>query len=279
MYTQLPFFGVVRVLGDDRHSFLHSQLSNDINNLAAEHACYATYNTPKGRVIANMLVQNSGSELYLLMAADLVEAVVKRLRMFVMRAKVQFEVLADWGVAGTLPDDAPVYYADAPQLSFPAPQQRIELPHGGVLQFGERTTLPEHDSAAEQQWARHEIRCGYPWIAAASSESCVAQMLNQHTIGGVHFRKGCYPGQEIIARAQYRGQVKRGLAIAESLLPQSPGSRVNDAEGSEAGIVINSVGGLSLLVIKHAAASGAYDSEGAPFALKHLFFSIEAKDE
>ena len=74
---------------------------------------------------------------------------------------------------------------------------------------GETAVLPAHDAAAENAWKLHEIRSGYPWISAATKESCVAQMLNQHTIGGVHFKKGCYPGQEIIARAQYRGQVKR----------------------------------------------------------------------
>ena len=84
----LPFFGVVRVSGDDRATFLHNQLSNHIEALADGQACYATYNTPKGRVIANMLVINRGEDLLLVMAADLIESTIKRLRMFVLRAKV-----------------------------------------------------------------------------------------------------------------------------------------------------------------------------------------------
>ena len=78
MKTLLPSFGVVRVSGEDRQSFLHGQLSNDINHLQAGQACYATYNTPKGRVIANMLVINQGDDLLLAMSKDLTESTVKR---------------------------------------------------------------------------------------------------------------------------------------------------------------------------------------------------------
>ncbi|WP_373762269.1 folate-binding protein YgfZ, partial [Neisseria dentiae] len=107
----------------------------------------------------------------------------------------------------------------------------------------------------------HEIESGYPWIAEASRETAVAQMLNQHTIGGVHFKKGCYPGQEIIARAQYRGQVKRGLAVLAAQSLEAPGVVLRH-NGEEAGIIINSVpaenGSLCLAVIKHAVARAQY---------------------
>ena len=99
----LPYLGVLKVSGDDRASFLHNQLSNDINNLPASHACYATYNTPKGRVMANMLVLNTGDELWLIMSADLIDAIAKRLRMFVMRSKAVLENVSDrLGVASSL---------------------------------------------------------------------------------------------------------------------------------------------------------------------------------
>ena len=218
MHTSaLPFFGLIRVSGEDRASFLHGQLSNHIEGLAEGEACYATYNTPKGRVIANMLVFNCGEDLLLLTAADLVEALCKRLRMFVLRAKAVFEPLPGYGAAGRLNEGATALPAAEPHLSFPfaVSDGLIEctLPHGGTLLAGEKDKLPAYDAEAENAWQLHEIRSGYPWISEATKESCVAQMLNQHTIGGVHFKKGCYPGQEIIARAQYRGQVKRGLAV------------------------------------------------------------------
>ena len=205
MQTRLPFFGIVRVSGEDRAAFMHGQLSNDINHLAEGSACYATYNTPKGRVLANMLVLNRGSDLLLVMAADLTEAIVKRLRMFVLRAKVVFEPLLDYAAAAVLDENAEAHAAAEPSLSFPATEENgvwtVSLPHTGRLKIGAAERLPEHDAAAENAWNLHEIRSGYAWISAATKETAVAQMLNQHIIGGVHFKKGCYPGQEIIARA------------------------------------------------------------------------------
>lgn len=277
--STLPFFALIRAVGDDRHSFLHGQFSNDINNLPAGHACYATYNTPKGRVIANLLAYNAGDEILLALAADLAETVLKRLRMFVMRAKVQFEILPDYGVAGLLPDGAAPLFPAEPQHQFPAPEGRAELPHGGVMQIAPAAELPPYDAAAETRWQQHEIASGYPWICAATSESCVAQMLNQHTIGGIHFRKGCYPGQEVIARAQYRGQVKRGLAIAENAAPQQAGGKVLN-NGEDAGSVLNSAGSLNLLVIKHSAAGAALaDEQGNPFTTSHYFFATGETEE
>ena len=276
IHTHLPFFAVVRVSGDDRHNFLHNQLSNDINTLPVQHACYATYNTPKGRVIANMLVYNQGDALLLALAADLAASVVKRLQMFVLRAKVQLAILPDWGVSGCLKNGAAAVYADTPVHAFTADQGAAQLPHGGVLTFQPTAALPAYNAAAEQAWNTHEIACGYPWIAAATSETCVAQMLNQHTIGAVHFRKGCYPGQEIIARAQYRGQVKRGLAVLESTAPLAAGAALHDENGGEVGLVINAAGCLNLAVIKYAAANAAIcDVSGAALTLQTRFFAAD----
>ncbi|QEY24526.1 CAF17-like 4Fe-4S cluster assembly/insertion protein YgfZ [Neisseria animalis] len=287
MQTRLPFFSIVRVSGDDRAAFLHGQLSNDIQNLQPRQACYATYNTPKGRVTANMLVLNRGEDLLLAMAADLSEAVVKRLRMFVLRAKVVFEPLADFAVAAELPDNTLPHPAAEPQLAFSAQENAdgvysITLPHSGRLQIGPVSLLPEHDAAAENAWNIHEIRSGYPWISAATQDTAVAQMLNQHIIGGVHFKKGCYPGQEIIARAQYRGQVKRGLAVLAGTSLEAAGVAVQ-AGGEEAGQIINTAlsenGSVSLAVIKFSAAQAALtDSEGNALQQEKLFFTTEAQE-
>ena len=183
MQTRLPFFGVVRVSGEDRALFLHGQLSNDINNLASGQACYATYNTPKGRVLANMLVVNRGEDLLLVMAQDLAEAIVKRLRMFVLRAKVVFELMPDLAVSGELADNAERHPAAEPQLSFPAQIQEntieITLPHTGRLKISAAENAAEYQAGAENAWNLHEIRSGYPWICAATKEAAVAQMLNQ----------------------------------------------------------------------------------------------------
>lgn len=280
MQTRLPFFGVIRVSGDDRADFLHNQLSNDVNHLAVGQACYATYNTPKGRVSANMLVLNRGEDLLLLTAADLLEPLIKRLRMFVLRAKVVFEVLEHDAVAAVWTDGLAPLPAAEPTLSFAAEEAdgvwTIHLPHQGRLQTGAAEKLAAYDAEAENAWQLHEIRSGYPWISAATKDLAVAQMLNQHVIGGVHFRKGCYPGQEIIARAQYRGQVKRGLALLSSPVAQSAGAAVLHG-GEEAGQIINTAhtesGSLSLAVIKFAAAAQALADEACnTFTVERVFF-------
>lgn len=283
--SRLPFFGVVRVHGDDAASFLHGQLSNHIEGLQAGEACLATYNTPKGRVLANMLVVNRGSDFLLVMAADLLESTVKRLRMYVLRAKAVFEPLADYGVAGRLPETVVPQLPQTPMLSFPARLDgdavQTTLPHGGILTVAPSERLPEYRADAEQAWVRHEILSGFPWVSAATAEVAVAQMLNQHTIGGVHFKKGCYPGQEVIARAQYRGQVKRGLAVLRgSGLPEA-GSAVSD-NGEDAGTVLcaepEDSGSLCLAVIKFSAAEAALqDGNGQPLAVVQPFFPVDGQ--
>ena len=284
MQTRLPFFGVVRVSGEDRASFLHGQLSNDINNLASGQACYATYNTPKGRVLANMLVVNRGEDLLLVMAQDLTEAIVKRLRMFVLRAKVVFELMPDLAVSGELADNAKPHPAAEPQLSFPAQIQEnaveIALPHTGRLKISAAENAAEYQAEAENAWNLHEIRSGYAWISTATKETAVAQMLNQHIIGGVHFKKGCYPGQEIIARAQYRGQVKRGLVVLRGDSLEAAGVAVQNG-GEEAGQIINTAltdtGSLSLAVIKFSAAhADLTDADGNALKQETLFFTVDA---
>ena len=219
-------------------------------------------------------------------AADLTEAIVKRLRMFVLRAKVVFEPLPDYAAAAVLDENAEAHAAAEPSLSFPAAEENgvwtVSLPHTGRLKIGAAERLPEHDAAAENAWNLHEIRSGYAWISAATKETAVAQMLNQHIIGGVHFKKGCYPGQEIIARAQYRGQVKRGLAVLSGGSLEAAGIAVLE-NGAEAGQIINTAltdtGSLSLAVIKHAAAQAVLtDADGNSLKQEKLFFNIELKE-
>ena len=278
---KLPFFGVAEVSGADAAEFLHSQLSNHILDLQPGEACFATYNSPRGRVLANMLVLRRADRFLLVMAADLLEATIKRLRMFVLRSKTVFHTDSAWQVYGQSGADTG---ADAAALKFVAEEGDnglITL----VLAGGNRillssVPLPDADHPAEA-WQAAEILQGRPWISQLTVESCVAQMLNQHLLGGVHFKKGCYPGQEIIARAQYRGQVRRGMAVCRSAMPVAVGSKV-EADGEEVGIVINSAahdGAFVLLaVIKHGAAGKALQAGGQALQTLKLMFETEADE-
>lgn len=273
MQTLLPFFGVVRVTGEDSALFLNGQLSNDIQHLAENQACFATYNTPQGRVLANMLVLHQHNAFYLVMAKELVESMIQRLKMFVLRSKVQFELLPDWGVSGSLKDDAQPILPQSPALILPIDKGELLLPHSGSLNIAPKDDLPAFYTESEQRWQQHEIQSGYPWIGAPTSGLWVAQMLNQHTIGGIHFRKGCYVGQEIIARAQYRGQVKRGLALvyAEHTLPLA--SKIFNQHQQEAAQIVNATSSWHLVVIKHEMVKDElFDENGRALTIKTLFF-------
>ena len=280
---KLPFFGVAEVSGADAAEFLHSQLSNHILDLQPGEACFATYNSPRGRVLANMLVLRRADRFLLVMAADLLDATIKRLRMFVLRSKTVFHTDSAWQVYGQSGADTG---ADAAALKF-----AVEEGDNGLITLalagGNRmvlspTPLPDADHpAAAEAWQAAEILQGRPWISQPTVESCVAQMLNQHLLGGVHFKKGCYPGQEIIARAQYRGQVRRGMAVCRSAQPVAVGSKV-EADGEEVGIVINSAahdGAFVLLaVIKHGATGKALQAGGQALQTLKLLFETEADE-
>ncbi|MBP6117273.1 MAG: folate-binding protein YgfZ [Neisseriaceae bacterium] len=279
----LPFFSVLAFSGEDRASFLHTQLSNHIEDLAVGHACYATYNTPKGRVIANMLVLNTGDELWVMVAKDLAEALAKRLRMFVMRAKVSIALNDDLVAAGVTTGAEPQQAGDTPLHQFAASHSdhvwHVALPNQSELLLGQAEHVnASHDATAEQAWWQTQILSGYPWVSQATTETCVAQMLNQTVLGGVHFKKGCYPGQEIIARAHYRGQVKRGLMTFTAKQAIAAGMPVLQ-DGADAGIVINASpnanGYVALAVIKHGAANVALTVNDGPIVAQQYFFSTE----
>ena len=280
---KLPFFGVAEVSGADAAEFLHSQLSNHILDLQPGEACFATYNSPRGRVLANMLVLHRADRFLLVMAADLLEATIKRLRMFVLRSKTVFHTDSVWQVYGQSGADTG---ADAAALKFAAEEGDNGLIMlvlaGGNRMVLSPSPLPDADHpAAAEAWQAVEILQGRPWISQPTAESCVAQMLNQHLLGGVHFKKGCYPGQEIIARAQYRGQVRRGMAVCRSAQPVAVGSKV-EAEGEEVGIVINSAAHdgafVLLVVIKHGATGKALQAGGQALQTLKLLFETEADE-
>ena len=260
--STLPFFGIIRVSGDDRAAFLHNQLSNDVNHLPIGSACLATYNSPKGRVLANVLVMNRGHDILLVTAADLCDALLKRLRLFVLRSQVVLEKMPDWAVAGCCSvDETDPQIPGQTQHVLATEQQQdvwcITLPNGDIMMLGNTASLPAYTEKNALMWYCHQIQNGQPWINAASSETCVAQMLNQHLLGAIHFKKGCYPGQEIIARAQYRGQVKRGLVLVDAAGILQEGEAIFNDQQEEVGIIINQApqanGSLGLAVMKYGA--------------------------
>lgn len=225
----LSGYGVIAFSGEETQAFLQGQLSSDIRALGENSAQYSSYSTPKGRMMASFLVFRRGEDYCLQIAEELQAAIQKRLSMFVMRSKTKARDASDelllLGVAGPLAAEklAAVLGAlpvdDFASLNTEAftlirlPGQRFQL----AVQAGSALALWQQLEAAgilpahEAIWRLSDIRAGAPWVTGVTSEAFVAQMANMELIGGVSFTKGCYPGQEIVARTQYLGKLKRRM--------------------------------------------------------------------
>ena len=220
---QLPLahWGVIQITGADAASFIHGQLSNDFVLLPDGGARLAALCTAKGRMQASFVgVRSSSSDIRLVCSRDVLAPTLKRLSMFVLRAKATLrdatEDFALWGLSGqaclplaqTTPwTCARMGSADVVQL-YPAGGQARQLWMGPP---GEAPPLAAHLEA--QQWALGEVLSGVATVNAAVVEAFVPQMLNYESVDGVSFKKGCYPGQEVVARSQFRGTLKRRAYI------------------------------------------------------------------
>ena len=226
--ARLTRYGVLSVKGDDARAFLHAQLTSDIEHLSGERAALAGWCSAKGRLLATFLVIPAPGGFLLQLARDLAPTVAKRLGMFILRAKVK---IAD-------ESDAWVQYGiwNACQE-----QPGVRVDEGRFLQLVPATEQQPVANADETQWALHEIRAGRPFITAATQDQFVPQMVNLEKLGAIDFHKGCYPGQEIVARAQYRGQVKRRMVHVRTDL--KPGEAYNG------GVVVDSAAGEALAVM------------------------------
>jgi folate-binding protein YgfZ len=229
--------GTVRVAGVDARAFLHGQLTNDIEHLASNQARRAGWCTAKGRLLATVLVVPQADDLLLLLPRELVASVMKRLKMFVLRAKVTIEDESErWAQVGVLgagalqalaarnvqvPDKVlAVARSDATiVVRVEGERARVLVPSDSAAAMLERLGLREVD---ESRWTLAEIRMGVPQVIAATQDLFVPQMLNFEAVGGLDFKKGCYPGQEVVARAQYRGQVKRHMRRARVAASAAP---------------------------------------------------------
>jgi folate-binding protein YgfZ len=246
--ASLEQYGLLQVTGEDARAFLHAQLTNDIEHLAPAAARYAGWCSAKGRLLASFLVVPVPEGFFLQLSRDLVPTVAKRLSMFVLRSKVKVsDATGEWLQYG-LWEASP-----GGDLSVRQAEGRIEV---GI--DGQRTLLlsktPQSADTAADEWALAEVRAGRPLIVLATQDQFVPQMVNLELSGGVDFKKGCYPGQEIVARAQYRGAVKRRMVRLRGAALQ-PGQDIysDDAPGQAGGTVVNAAGDEALAVLQVAA--------------------------
>jgi folate-binding protein YgfZ len=241
---------LLAITGDDATTFLQGQLTNDVVALKPGESQWTGWCSPKGRLLASLLLVKRPDGYFAMLPAELAPAIAKRLSMYVLRSKVKVaDVSADHvrlGVIGTAPPDSPAV-AIAPNLAV------VLAPHGDARVEALRQ-VAKPGSAAD--WTLALIHAGIPTIVAATQEEFVPQMANFDLIGAVSFRKGCYTGQEIVARTQYRGILKKRMALAhvDGATPTPGQSVYSEAFGDQsAGTVANVApareGGYDLLVV------------------------------
>jgi tRNA-modifying protein YgfZ len=238
----LTDLGVIRAQGPEATKFLQGQLTQDVEHLAQDGACLAGYCSAKGRLLATFVVWRDGPEdLLLACSADLLAAVLKRLSMFVLRAKCKLSDASSdvplWGVVGGPPLPMSVWQRQGAALRLPDALVDGETV-GRQLFVGQAPSSSGDMDLAT--WQGLEALSGTARVMAATSEQFVPQMVNLEVVGGVNFQKGCYPGQEIVARSQYRGTLKRRAFVLQSPVALQPAQEIFHSEdpGQPAGMVV-----------------------------------------
>lgn len=276
--TVLSDLAVIEFSGTDTSAFLQGQLSNDVMAITPDTGILAAYCNPKGRTLATLVLwktphtPNHEPAFQALVKADIADTLVKRLTMFVLRSKVKIRRIPTTAIGlkleggngmanaavpeisglnlAALPDTAKAYqvFAHPGGVSIAAPESQPDTQRWWFIPAQTQSTALEPNASALNKWQTDDIRAGLPWVEQATQESFIPQTLNLDLINGVSFTKGCYPGQEVVARSHYRGTVKRRMArgtahVAANQIASLAGQDLFDAHSahpeSPTGRVIN----------------------------------------
>jgi tRNA-modifying protein YgfZ len=293
----LSHLGVIRVEGEDAAKFLHGQLTQDFALLGLDQARLSAFLSAKGRMQASFIgFKRSATEILLLCSHDLLPATLKRLSMFVMRSKAKLtDATADFALYG-LAGDAVTALTSGPQAAW----TKTDIGAASVVHLypadGQPRALwvapasepaPAGTAIDPALWLWSEVRSGVATLTTPVFESFVPQMLNYESVGGVNFKKGCYPGQEVVARSQFRGTLKRRAYIAHADAEVAVGAEVFAASDLEqpCGTVVQVApapgGGVDAIVSLQiaSAAEGALqvgNTDGVPLTLAPLPYELLA---
>ena len=272
----LPHLGVIEVNGSDAVSFLQNQLTHDLALLPADGVRFSSFCNAKGRMQATFVANvHAPDTVWLVCRRDVLAAVCKRLSMFVLRAKARLrdasEEFAVWGlVGGPLPPTWKKHglLGGTAMGLYPAAGQARAL---WLAPAGESPVSPTHPASLSlDAWLWGEVMAGVADVQAATVEAFVPQMLNHESIDGVSFKKGCYPGQEVVARSQFRGAIKRRAFILSGP-PMQVGQAVFSAHDTrqDCGTIAQAAtngdtGGVAIACLQTAAADATALHLGAP---------------
>ncbi|MDP2252568.1 MAG: folate-binding protein, partial [Thiobacillus sp.] len=281
---------------------LQGQLTNDVRALHADSAQWNGYCSPKGRLLGNFLLWRHGEDYCLQLSGDILPGVLKRLSMFILRAKVQGRDASDENVRLVVAGRQALAAVSAAMGTVPDTAMRsVASEAGQVIRLGDDkfvlSIAPGHAAAMWQTlrqsatpvgapvWDWLRLNAGIPMIVAATQELFVPQMVNLEVIGGVNFQKGCYPGQEIVARSQYLGKLKRRMFLAHVDAEAAPGDPLYsaDMDGQATGTVVNAApapaGGFDVLAVAQIESANTQTlhlkaADGAALTLKPLPYAL-----
>lgn len=277
--TELPHLGVIRALGEEAVKFLQGQLTQDVASFGLSEARLAAFCNAKGRMQASFVMfKRSPEEILLVCSRDILAATLKRLSMFVMRAKVKLsDASADFQLYG-LAGDALEALAEGAHPAWTKTDigeaNLVFLPSGAgqpcaLYCVPAGSPAPQGTPMALALWNWLTVQSGIAMISQPIFEAFVPQMLNYESVGGVNFKKGCYPGQEIVARSQYRGTLKRRAYLVHSEAAPSVGQEVFHALdavqpcGQVAAAAASPLGGFDAIVsMQTSAAADAVGTDG-----------------
>jgi len=300
--ADLSQLGVIAFRGEDTVTFLQGQLTNDVRTLYDNSAQWNGYCSPKGRLLGNFLAWRQGEDYCLQLSGDILPGVLKRLSMFILRAKVQGRDASNENVRLAVAGKQALAVVTAAMGAVPETVMRSVAGEAGqVIRLGDDkfvlSIAPERAAAAWQAlrqsappvgapvWDWLRLNAGIPMIVAATQEQFVPQMVNLEVIGGVSFQKGCYPGQEIVARSQYLGKLKRRMFLAHVDAEAAPGDNLYsaDMDGQATGTVVNAApaptGGFDLLAVAQVESANTQTlhlkaADGAALTLKPLPYAL-----
>ena len=248
----LDHVSVIEIAGEDAHSFLQRQLTVEMNEVTPTQSLLAAYLNPKGRVIATFILMMRQEKYHLVVSNELAETLHNRLRMYVFREKIVISQRPDLIFAGSR-DALGVTDPEllqGPYQTLSAENVTIVRVPGDPPRFGvlakpsDISHLPKETNLIDMRsWQTQDIESGIPWINKTTTETLVAQAINLDLTGSVSWKKGCFPGQEIVARMHYRGGVNRRMvqATCHPDADPNPGDAVNcpDLSGNQTGSVVN----------------------------------------
>jgi tRNA-modifying protein YgfZ len=308
----LSHFGLIAFVGEDARTFLQGQLTNDVRLVNDRSSQLTALCSPKGRMLANGRLFQRDDTLLLRLPSEMLVPVMNRLRLFVLRAKVSIEdasaALVRMGLSGPSAEaelheavgavpgevDEVVQHGGLTIIRVPGPHPRYEI-------YGERAALEKVWTALDvraapvgaEPWALLDIVAGIPTVYPQTADAFVPQMANMELIGGVSFRKGCYTGQEVVARSQFLGKLKRRMyrAHVDADTAPQPGAELHipgSESGQSAGKIVDARphpdGGFEVLAVLliAAAESGNVrlgDEDGPVLQLATMPYSLEQQTE